>query len=241
MGADLEQLQAALGYRFLDQALLRRALSHSSHVHERGSPEAQALGDNEQLEFLGDAVLGFVISEELVARFPAYSEGRLSKLRAYLVSASHLYKTAVRLALGEYLLLGRGEEMTGGRTKRTLLADALEALIAALYLDGGLEAARGFVRRFVLGGGPPDSLEEILARPLTDYKSALQELAQSRRMAAPLYVLVHEEGPHHERTFTVEARVGRDWLARGTGLSKKSAAQNAARALLERLQASPAM
>lgn len=237
MRADLERFQEALGHQFADPALLRRALSHSSHAHEHTTPGTEPLADNEQLEFLGDSVLGFVISEELVARFPSYSEGKLSKLRAHLVSANHLYKTAVHLSLGEYLLLGRGEEMTGGRTKKTLLANALEALIAAVYLDGGLDAARRFVHRFVLhDGGVRDSVDEILEKPLTDFKSALQELAQSRRLPAPHYVIVHEEGPHHEKTFTVEVRVGRSWVARGNGLSKKSAAQHAARLLLERVQ-----
>src|SRR5579864_5748855 len=154
MHADVESLQRDIGHRFHDRAVLDRALTHSSHVHERTlSGEAQALQDNEQLEFLGDAVLGFLISESLVARFPDSQEGRLSKWKAHLVSATHLYEVAQRLDLGKYLQLGRGEEMSGGRTKRTLLVDALEALIAAVYLDGGVEAARQFVRQSVIGDG----------------------------------------------------------------------------------------
>ncbi len=137
MGAELENLESALGHRFQNREILMRALTHSSRVHEQHAGWADdAPADNEQMEFLGDAVLGFLISEALVARFPSYPEGRLSKLKAHLVSAAHLYVVARRLELGQYLFLGRGEEMSGGRAKRTLLVDCLEALIAATYFDG---------------------------------------------------------------------------------------------------------
>ncbi|MFN0169599.1 MAG: ribonuclease III [Bryobacteraceae bacterium] len=234
MRAELEQLEQTIGHRFNDRELLRRALSHSSHVHERALAGLEPEADNEQLEFLGDSVLGFIISEVLVARFPTFAEGKLSKLRAHLVSSSNLYRIAVGLNLGDYLLLGRGEELTGGRQKKTVLANALEALIAALYLDAGFPPTRDFVRRVFVGeGAPEDPMEQALATPLTDFKSTLQELAQSRRLPTPVYHIVHEEGPHHEKVFTVEVRVGRDWFSRGQGPSKKSAAQNAAQSLIE--------
>src|ERR1700691_1310290 len=154
MRADLDALEVAAGHRFADREILRRALTHSSHVHEQALAGGDAAArDNEQLEFLGDSVLGFLISEDLVQRHPEAAEGRLSKLKAHLVSAAWLHEAAQQLRLGEYLELGRGEEMSGGRAKKTLLVDALEALIAALYLDGGLEIARAFVNRFVVAPG----------------------------------------------------------------------------------------
>lgn len=224
MPEEFDSLENALGYRFCDKQLLRRALTHRSHVYEKGGQH------NEQLEFLGDAVLGFLVSEALVHARPELSEGRLSRLRARLVSATHLYEVADRLELGRYLLLGRGEEHTGGRHKRALLADALEALIAAIYLDGGVEAARRFVCEHIAV-----RLKE--AEPVTDYKGALQELAQARKLPAPKYVTVAERGPAHARIFTVEARIGRQWSALGEAPSKKDAGQQAARRLLERLTA----
>ena len=146
MRSELENLETALGHRFQNRDLLTRALTHSSRVNERPAGATDRHADNEQMEFLGDAVLGFLVSEALVASFPAYPEGRLSKLKAHLVSAAHLYSMAQKLDLGKYLFLGRGEEMSGGRAKRTLLVDCLEALIAAVYLDGGIEAVRQLVQ-----------------------------------------------------------------------------------------------
>jgi ribonuclease-3 len=207
-------------------------------------PSDNERADNERMEFLGDAVLGFLVSEALVARFPAHPEGRLSKLKAHLVSAAHLFDVARKLELGPYLILGRGEEMSGGRDKRTLLVDCLEALIAAVYLDGGMEVTRDFVNRWILGEGAQDSEtleQEILGGSPVDFKSALQELAQARRLPQPRYVIVKERGPEHSKTFTIEVRVGRDWIGQAEGLSKKSAAQNAAREVLARiLEESPA-
>src|SRR5580692_8888044 len=149
MRPDLSSLETAIGHEFRNRELLERALTHSSHVHEKAVAGAACLPDNERLEFLGDAILGFLISEALVDRQPGYSEGQLSKLKAHIVSAAHLYPVAERLQLGQYLHLGRGEEMSGGRSKRTLLVDALEALIAGLYLDAGIEHTRQFVRQHV--------------------------------------------------------------------------------------------
>lgn len=233
----LDALQAALGYRFASRELLARALTHRSSVHEKPvhqAPSPAGSGsDNEQLEFLGDAILGFVVSDALLNAHPAYPEGRLSKLKAHLVSSSHLHEVAVRLHLGDFLLLGRGEEMSGGREKKALLANAVEALIAALYLDGGIEPARNFVLRNIIGDAESGG-DEALA---TDYKSALQELAQALKLPQPRYAIVEERGPEHAKTFLVEARVGREWISRAEGMSKKSAGQKAAQEILRRLEA----
>jgi ribonuclease-3 len=227
-----EILQAALGYQFANRELLARAFTHRSSVHEKpSSGAANDKHDNEQLEFLGDAILGFVVSDVLVSSHPDYPEGRLSKLKAQLVSASHLHSVAARLRLGDYLLLGRGEEMSGGREKKALLANVVEALIAALYLDGGIQPARCFIVQHVIGEAEPSD-ESTLA---TDYKSALQELAQSMKLPQPRYAIVEERGPEHAKTFLVEVRVGRDWVSRAEGLSKKSAGQKAAQEILRRL------
>ena len=242
MRAGLDTLEAAIGHRFADRDILHRALTHSSHVHEQALAGGSAAArDNEQLEFLGDSVLGFLISEDLLQRHPEAAEGRLSKLKAHLVSATWLHQAAQRLCLGEYLELRRGEEMSGGRTKKTLLVDALEALIAAIYLDGGMEPARQLVQTYVVAPGltEPGLDGEQLPQNLTDYKSALQEFAQARRLPPPRYVIVHERGPEHSKTFTVEARMGREWVGQAEGNTKKSAAQKAARDIYERLQASP--
>lgn len=228
-----ESLEAALGYQFTSRELLIRALTHRSSVHERTPTVAAdaAVADNERLEFLGDAILGFVVSDALVRSHPDFPEGKLSKLKAHLVSASHLHQVAARLNLGEYLLLGRGEEMSGGREKKALLANALEAVIAALYLDGGVEPARRFILEHVIG----DSKTPDDSPPPTDYKSALQELAQSLKLPQPRYTIVEERGPEHAKTFLVEVCVGRDWASRAEGLSKKSAGQRAALELLRQL------
>ena len=243
MRADLDGLEALLGYRFADRQLLARALTHSSHVHERSlprtGPEALAPApqrDNEQFEFLGDAVLGFLVSDELLTLLPDAPEGRLSKRKAHLVSAAWLHEVAQQLQLGAYLQLGRGEEMSGGRQKKALLVDALEALLAALYLDGGMPAAREFVKHFVVAPRLASLSSAETAREITDFKSALQELAQARHLPPPRYVLLRERGPEHAKTFTVEVRVGREWTGQADGFTKKSAAQNAAREVYERLQ-----
>jgi ribonuclease-3 len=229
MSEPLDQFEQALGHRFRNRELLERALTHKSRVYEK-NPEVGG-GDNEQLEFLGDAILGFIASEVLVARHSTFPEGHLSKLKAYLVSASHLHEVALRLELGRYLLLGRGEEMSGGREKKALLANALEALIAALYLDAGLEAARTFVAQHIVGEEQPrdDGVQ------LTDYKSALQEMAQALKLPQPRYSIVEERGPEHAKTFRVEVRVGRDWVSQADGMSKKSAGQKAAQQILQQL------
>lgn len=234
MGAELEGLEARLGYSFRDRQLLVRALTHRSRLFD--PPQTDA--DNEQFEFLGDSILGFLVSEFLVSRLAEFREGQLSKIKAHLVSSEHLHTAAQRLCLGEYLVLGRSEEMSGGRAKRALLSDALEAIIAALYLDGGIDVARTFVQTRVLGdlGTLPIDTGETLAHS----KTTLQELAQKKKMPLPRYKIVREEGPHHARTFVVEARIGPELVTEAQGLTKKSAEQRAAQLLLERLREPPA-
>ena len=236
MRAEPSALEERIDYRFSDPELLRRALTHSSLANEAragGSP----VSDNEQLEFLGDSVLGFLIAEALVRRFPGHSEGELSRQKAHLVSAAHLHGVARRMDLGSHLELGRSEEMSGGRAKKTLLVDAMEALIAAVYLDGGIDVARKFVDGFVLDapiGSDADAGTDIQPA-IANFKSALQELAQSRKLPQPRYAIVRERGPEHSKVFTVEVRVGKDWTGQADGRTKKIAAQRAARGVYERL------
>jgi ribonuclease-3 len=229
MSGDLDVLEGVLGHRFVNRELLERALTHKSCASERNPEEPST--DNEQLEFLGDAILGFVVSEALVARYPTYPEGRLSKLKAHLVSASHLHEVALQMQLGAHLILGRGEEMSGGRAKKALLANALEAVIAALYLDGGLDPAFKFIVKHIVGQAPaPEEASQV-----TDYKSALQETAQALKLPQPRYTTVDERGPEHAKTFLVEVRLGREWVSQAEGLSKKSAGQKAAQLILQQL------
>ena len=236
MRAELASLEAKIDHRFSNPEILVRALTHSSHANE-ARIGASPSRDNEELEFLGDSILGFLIAEALVARFPEYGEGQLSRLKAHLVSAVHLYGVARRLDLGSYLELGRSEEMSGGRAKRTLLVDALEAVIAAMYLDGGMEPARQFVALHVLDAplGDVEANDGALPPAITNFKSALQELAQARKLPHPRYVLVREKGPEHAKVFTVEVRVGNEWTSQAEGRTKKTAAQRAARGVYERL------
>lgn len=226
-----EQLESAIGHHFRDVNLLSRALTHRSIASEQQQKLVPRM-DNERMEFLGDAVLGFVVSEALLTQHADLPEGQLSKIKSHVVSASHLYEVAIRIKIGEYLILGRGEELSGGREKKALLADAMEALIAAVYLDAGMEAARQFVLNFVMAEDPSS---ENPSRETGDAKSALQELAQSLKLPAPRYQVLKESGPDHRKIFTVEVRVGRDYVATGEDGSKKSASQNAARAVLEQL------
>jgi ribonuclease-3 len=240
MRADLGLLETAIGYRFADPEILDRALTHSSHARG-GDPSAEPSCYNEQLEFLGDAVLGFLVSEQLFTRFPQYPEGRLSRIKAGLVNAGFLHEVARELSLGEYLRLGLGEERTGGRHKKSLLADALEALIAAVYLDGGIEPARAFVASHILERAVP-SLEqagEAADEPL-DYRNILQDLARARHLPEPRYNIARVDGPAHARTFTVEVRVGDMYRGQAEASKKKRAAQRAAQAVYESILRSPA-
>jgi ribonuclease-3 len=173
-------------------------------------------------------------------RYPDASEGRLSKLKANLVREPWLAAAALRLQLGDYLQLGRGEEMSGGRIKKTLLADAFEALIAAVYLDGGIDAARSFVELFVAAPHPVAENGEPAGHDILDYKGALQELARARKLPPPCYTILRESGPGHSKIFTVEVRIGNEWVAQAEGSTKKSAAQKAAQEVYERLRISAA-
>ncbi len=237
MHAELASLELKLGHSFGRPELLCRALTHSSLANETRAASGEPIEDNEQLEFLGDSVLGFLISEALVERCPEASEGELSRQKAHLVSAAHLHGVARRLDLGSFLDLGRSEEMSGGRSKKTLLVDALEAIIAAIYLDGGIEAARQFVGLILDAPFCGDEEAGTDIQPaITNFKSALQELAQSRKLPQPRYTVVSERGPEHSKTFTIEVRVGKEWTGQAEGRTKKIAAQRAARGVYERLQ-----
>ena len=226
---EFEGLQRAIGYRFRDRGLLEHAMTHTSRANEDVSG---GVVDNESLEFLGDAVLGFVVADLLFREFPDQDEGDKSKMKAMLVSTSTLARVAERLQLGDHLLLGRGEEKTGGRRKQALLADGCEALIAAIYLDGGVEQARAFIVR-ELGG----FVEELRRDGVSaqDYKSALQEFVQGRNRPLPEYRVIGAVGPDHQKRFDVEVLVAGESLARATGPSTKEAEQEAARLALNRL------
>lgn len=221
------RLAEVVGHRFSRVALLREALTHRSYVNECEDPDVR---DNERFEFLGDAVIDLVVSTELMRRYPDAREGPLSKLRASIVSEAALAKVAQRLQLGGALRLGRGEEMSGGRDKPSILSDAFEALMAAVYLDGGLAAATAVLLRW---------LEFPSATHLHrgDAKTELQQRIQASRHVTPTYRLIGESGPDHDKVFVVELLVEDEVLARGEGRSKKEAEQQAAAKLLERLNA----
>ena len=222
------ELERRIAYVFDDRALLIRALSHRSYANEKG-PD---IDDNEVLEFLGDAVLGLVVSDLLCTRYPTLSEGEMSKLKSFLVSADTLAQLADELGLGQFILLGRGEEKTAGREKNSILANAMEALIAGLYIDGGLEQAGEFILDLVL---PLISDATEQPQPLRDFKSTLQEIVQADGMPLPSYDVVGEDGPDHDKVFQVKVLVGGQ-SAHGHGRTKKRAEQRAARQILESLR-----
>ena len=226
---EFEELQQATAYRFRDRGLLEHAMTHTSRANEDMSG---GVFDNESLEFLGDAVLGFVIADVLFREFPEYDEGAKSKTKAALVSTATLARQAERLSLGDHLLLGRGEEKTGGRRKQALLADGYEALIAAIYLDGGIEQAYAFIAREF---GPLLSEARMSGVVAQDHKSALQEYLQSHDEPLPEYRLAGAIGPDHNKQFQVEVIVRGETVASASGPSKKDAEQEAARLALERL------
>lgn len=220
-------LEAGLGYHFQNVTLLQNALAHSSYANERWR---NSLASNERLEFLGDAVLGVTAAEFLYRQFPNLPEGDLTRMRADLVCEKTLAKVANSLNLGNYLLLGHGEEQSGGRNRDSILADAVEAVIAASYLDGGWEAATGIIRRLILTQVPePRHMQNL------DYKTLLQEQVQQKKDQALIYVLVGESGPDHAKEFTVEVLLNDQVAGQGIGSSKKRAEQAAARAALEAL------
>lgn len=241
-----QTLERALGHKFEQEHLLVKALTHSSLAHEFQLSEGGKAGqpppeDNEQMEFLGDAVIGLLVAESLYRRFPELSEGELTRLRSALVSRKHLGHVAARLKLGRYLRLGKGEERSGGRKKAALLANCMEAVIAALYLDGGLETTRNFVEREIITPSVMELQKELLeGRSIGDHKSALQEYLQAQKGGQPIYVVKGETGPDHRKRFTVEVRLADNGtqgkaLARGSGTTKKKAEQEAARRALEKL------
>jgi ribonuclease-3 len=248
---EIMALEESLGHHFQRLELLNQALTHSSQAREvealsagsGSSGSGLSSGDNEMLEFLGDAVLGLATSEALFHRFPEFQEGQLSKLRAHLVGQRHLLRVAEQLQIGDYMRLGRGEEKSGGRNKASLLVDALEAILAALYLDGGWTVARDFIVRVIVEPELAHMKLETSAIPVMDFKSALQEAVQARGGPQPVYALVKEEGPEHKKTFTVEVRLPAPALGqlvgRAQGATKKRAEQEAARQVLERLAALP--
>jgi ribonuclease III len=244
---EIMALEENLGHHFQRGELLDQALTHSSQAREVAALAAaggsRGIGDNEMLEFLGDAVLGLVTSEALFHRFPEFQEGQLSKLRAHLVGQRHLLRVAEQLRIGDYIRLGRGEEKSGGRNKASLLVDALEAILAALYLDGGWPVARDFIVRVIVEPELAQMKLETSAMPVMDFKSALQETLQARGGPQPVYELIKEEGPEHKKTFTVEVRLPEPamgkFVGRAQGATKKRAEQEAARQLLEHLSALP--
>ncbi|MEO5656994.1 MAG: ribonuclease III [Nitrospiria bacterium] len=224
-----ERLCDRLGYRFRDPHLLRDALTHKSHLNEAPDPTRR---DNERLEFLGDAVLDLIVSELFVHRFPDAPEGDLSKLKSKIVSETALARVAEALDLGEALALGRGEALTGGRQKPSVLGDALEAVIAAIYLDAGLEAARDVILRVF-----EIVLNDLSRAEATDYKTDLQELSQRDFDSLPVYTVLKESGPDHRKQFEIQLTIRGEVYGTGTGHSKKEAEQQAAKIALERIRA----
>ena len=246
--AGLAELETALGHGFARPELLVRALTHRSRANELeldcGNGKAACAGDNERLEFLGDAVLGLVVAEALFGSHPEWQEGELTRVRAQLVSRQHMAEVAAAIGLGDHLRLSRGEDRSGLRRKSTVLSNSMEAVMAALFLDGGLEPVRAFARRWVMGEAAEHLAEELRSgAALGNYKSALQEHLQAARAGTPVYRLKSESGPDHRKRFLVEVRLKKDegepgkQLARGMGSTKKQAEQDAARRALDRLMA----
>ena len=222
----IKDLEKALGYQFRNITLLQNALAHSSYANERWH---DSLMSNERLEFLGDSILGMLVAEHLYRNFPDRPEGELTRMRADMVCEQSLAAIAGRLELGNHLLLGHGEEQGGGRNRDSILADAVESIIAASYLDGGMDAALGIIQRFVLTTVPVKKLRNA------DYKTALQELVQQKKNQVLTYHLVGESGPDHDKHFQVEVRLNGTVVGAGSGSSKKRAEQDSARAAIEAL------
>jgi len=233
--SELDQLQKRLSYRFKRPDLLREAITHKSHYHENRNHVQQ---DNERLEFLGDAVLDLVIAELLINRLPGATEGDLSKAKAQLVSEPMLSQIAKEIEIGRFVLLGKGEELTQGREKPSILADALEAVIAALYLDGGFEEAKAFVERCFersLQDLTKPSGAEPSAPAHSDYKTGLQELCQKKFETLPVYELLRESGPDHQKRFEIQLFISGRVISQGAGRTKKEAEQMAAKEALKQL------
>ncbi len=225
---DLELLEQSLGLCFTNKELLKEALTHDSYLNENPSSSAPS---NERLEFLGDAVIGFIFAEKLYEDYPEFAEGKLTHFRSLLVRGATLSRMASKLSLGDFLLLGKGEESTGGRTKPANLAAAMEALVATIYLDRGIEVAR----KFALAAFKDEIALIIKSKIAIDYKSRLMHYIQARFQQTPAYRLVDASGPPHARRFTAEALMGEEVLGEGSGSSKKEAEAAAARLALEKL------
>ena len=222
----IKDLEEAIGYRFQNITLLQNALTHSSYANERWH---NSLLSNERLEFLGDSILGMVVAEHLYKQFPDRPEGELTKMRADMVCESSLALIADKIGLGQHLLLGHGEDRLGGRNRASILADAVESVIAASFLDGGMAAAEGFIRSFVLTNVPVKRMQN------TDYKTTLQELVQQKKNQVLTYVLTGESGPDHDKVFCVDVLLNDQCVGSGTGSSKKRAEQAAAQSALKAL------
>ena len=222
----IKDLEAAIGYRFSNITLLQNALTHSSYANERWH---DSLKSNERLEFLGDSVLGMVVAEFLYRSFPDRPEGELTRMRADMVCEQTLAAAANRIGLGSHLLLGHGEEQGGGRSRNSILADAMESVIAACFLDGGISAALKVVQQFILVDVPVTKLHNA------DYKTALQELVQQKKNQVLSYALVGQSGPDHDKQFDVEVSLNGTVVGRGSGSSKKRAEQMAASAAIDNL------
>ena len=222
----IKDLETAIGYRFNNITLLQNALTHSSYANERWH---NSLMSNERLEFLGDSILGMVVAEYLYRTFPDRPEGELTRMRADMVCEKSLAAVAARIDLGRHLLLGNGEEQSGGRNRDSILADAVESVIAASFLDGGMNAARQFIQKFILVEVPVKKLHNA------DYKTALQELVQQKKNQTLSYALVGESGPDHDKRFEVEVSLNGRVIGVGSGSSKKRAEQMAAQAALEKM------
>ncbi|PKM71956.1 MAG: ribonuclease III [Firmicutes bacterium HGW-Firmicutes-16] len=223
----MDELEAKLEYRFHDRALLLTALSHSSYANEN---KGAGFMSNERLEFLGDSVLGQVVASHLYLSCPKMPEGQMTRLRAELVCETSLYEVAKLLNLGKFIKLGRGEEHTGGRARESILADAVEALIAALYLDGGLAVAKSFIDKYILS-----KLPAMETRPISDYKTALQEYVQRKTGQILSYELLTEEGPDHNKSFTMQVSLNGKPIGEGNGHTKKEAEQCAAKNGIEEI------
>lgn len=228
MNGDVKQLQQQIQIQFQNRQLLKQAFTHASYVNEHRFSQHQ---DNERLEFLGDAVLELTVSEYLYNAYPDRPEGELTKLRAAIVCEPSLVKFAEALDFGKYVLLGKGEELTGGRQRPALLADVFESFIGALYLDQGLEAVKSFLNAHVFSGISPGGQFQMM-----DFKTELQELTQHHNMGVLEYRIIEEKGPAHEREFVSEVCMGEESLGQGAGRSKKEAEQRAAAAALNRLK-----
>lgn len=222
----IKDLEVAIGYRFKNITLLQNALTHSSYANEHWH---DSLRSNERLEFLGDSILGMVVAEHLYKNFPNRPEGELTRMRADMVCETSLARIAEQVDLGKHLLLGNGEEQGGGRNRPSILADAVESVIAASFLDGGMAAAEGFIHRFVLSDVPVSKLKN------QDHKTTLQELVQQKKNQQLSYQLVGESGPDHDKVFEVEVSLNGTVVGKGSGSSKKRAEQDAAKAAIETL------